>query len=176
MVPAIVLVVVTLLLRVVGRVAVQRLDGWRPALRGGLAAMFLLTGISHFGASRDDFIAMVPPFLPLPDMLVTVTGMLELTGALGLLHRKTTPAAAAGLSALLIFMFPANVHAALDGLSFDGTAAMELLPRTLLQLAFLVATLSVSTAGLRLSRVLATATHRRRASHFPRLSECRSAC
>ena len=49
-------------------------------------------------------------------------------------------------------MFPANVYAALAGLTLGGAPAMALLPRTLLQLVFLAATLTVLAAHLRARR------------------------
>ena len=66
--PLIVLVAVTSLLLVVGAAGARRPRDWHAALRGGLAAMFLFTGISHFGAfgMRDELVAMVPPALPSP--------------------------------------------------------------------------------------------------------------
>jgi hypothetical protein len=67
---------------------------------------------------------MVPPALPEPALLVTITGVLELAGAAGLLSRRTAPWAAAGLSALLVAMFPANVCAAVEGLTLCGDPAM----------------------------------------------------
>ena len=75
--------------------------------------------------------------------------MLELAGAAGLLWRPSVAWAAGGLSALLVAMFPANVYAALAGLTLDGAPAMALLPRTLLQVVFLAATLTVLAAHLR---------------------------
>jgi uncharacterized membrane protein len=137
MAPLITLVVVTALLLAAGAAGVRRLRPWPVALRGGLAAMFVLTGVSHFVGMREELISMVPPALPEPALLVTVTGVLELAGAVGLMLRPTVLWAAGGLSVLLIAMFPANVYAALEGL------AMPLLPRTLLQLVFLGATLAV---------------------------------
>lgn len=143
MAPLVVLTTVTLLLLAAGAAGVRRLRPWPVALRGGLAAMFTLTGLSHFVGMRADLISMVPPGLPEPALLVTVTGILELAGAAGLLWRPTAPWAAAGLSALLVAMFPANVYAAVAGLTLDGEPAMALLPRTLLQVLFLGATLTV---------------------------------
>ena len=61
----------------------------------------------------------------------------------------TAPWAAAGLSVLLVAMFPANVYAALEGLTLGGAPAMALLPRTLLQVVFLAATLTVLFPHLR---------------------------
>lgn len=152
MAPLIVLVSVTLILLAAGAAGVRRLRPWPVALRGGLAAMFILTGVSHFIGMREDLINMVPPALPAPGLLVTVTGVLELAGAAGLLWPRTAPWAAAGLSALLVAMFPANVYAAVEGLELSGEQAMGLLPRTLLQLVFLAATLTVLAHHLRRRR------------------------
>ncbi|WP_418606965.1 DoxX family protein [Georgenia sp. SUBG003] len=141
--PLIVLVVVTLGLRAAGFAGVARLSSWPPAVRGGLAAMFVMTGTSHFVGMRAELISMVPPVLPEPGLLVTVTGVLELAGAVGLLVPRTVPWAAGGLAALLVVMFPANVYAAVSGAAMEGAQTMTLLPRTLLQLLFLAATLGV---------------------------------
>jgi uncharacterized membrane protein len=141
--PFIVLVTVTLLLLAMGVAGITRLRSWPVALRGGLAAMFVLTGVSHFVGMREELISMVPPVLPEPGLLVTVTGVLELAGAVGLLLPRTVAWAAAGLSALLVAMFPANVYAALSGAAMEGAQTMALFPRTLLQLVFLAATIAV---------------------------------
>ncbi|MGY4648324.1 putative membrane protein [Mycobacterium sp. URHB0021] len=78
----------------------------------GLAAMFLVTGIAHFvNPLRRDMIAIVPPRLPAPALLVTITGALELLGAAGLLYPPTRVAAAVCLFLLMVAMFPANVYA-----------------------------------------------------------------
>lgn len=143
MTPLVVLVVVTLVLFATGAAGVRRLRPWPVALRGGLAAMFVLTGMAHFDVfgMRAELISMVPPSLPAPDLLVTVTGVLELAGAVGLLWTRTAPWAAAALSGLLVAMFPANVYKALE----DQTLGLgqELGPRTALQLMFLAATLAI---------------------------------
>jgi uncharacterized membrane protein len=69
--------------------------------------------IAHFvPAMRRDMIAIVPPRLPAPELLVTITGVLELLGAAGLLYPPTRVAAAVCLFVLMLVMFPANVYAA----------------------------------------------------------------
>lgn len=141
--PLITLIAVTLLLLVIGAAGVRRLRPWPVALRGGLAAMFTLTGVAHFVGMRKELIEMVPPFLPAPELLVDVTGVLELAGAAGLLIPRFAPWAAGGLTLMLIAIFPANVHLALTGTELEPH--QELLPRTLLQLVFLGATV---TAGV----------------------------
>ncbi|MCP3799559.1 DoxX family membrane protein [Allokutzneria sp. A3M-2-11 16] len=127
------------LARVAGLLGVDVLDGWQPALRVGLALMFLLTGFAHWSRLRADMIAMVPPRLPNPALLVTVTGVLEIVGAVGLLVPATARAAAICLGLLLLAMFPANVYAAVRRLSFGGRPATPLVPRTVEQVVFLAA-------------------------------------
>jgi uncharacterized membrane protein len=88
-------------------------DTWPKAIAVGLAVMFTMTGIAHFAPGmRRDMIAIVPPRLPAPGLLVTVTGVLELLGAAGLLFPPTRMAAAICLFVLMLAMFPANVYAA----------------------------------------------------------------
>lgn len=141
MAPLVILVVVTLALLALGAAGVRWARAWPNALRGGLAAMFVATGSSHFVGMRAELIDMVPPALPAPGLLITVTGVLELAGAAGLLWTRTSPWAAAGLTAMLVGMFPANVYRALEhpSLPWDD----QLWPRTAMQVIFLAATLAV---------------------------------
>jgi uncharacterized membrane protein len=110
-------VIITLVLgalgaRLVGWLGVDYVDSWPQAVAVGLAAMFVMTGVAHFApAMRRDMIAIVPPRLPAPGLLVTITGVLELVGAVGLLYPPTRVAAAVCLFALMLVMFPANIYA-----------------------------------------------------------------
>ncbi len=107
------LVLGSLLARLIGWFGVDYVDSWPRAIAVGLAAMFVMTGVAHFvNPLRTDMIAIVPPRLPAPALLVTVTGVLELLGAIGLLVPTTRVAAAVCLLLLMLVMFPANVHAA----------------------------------------------------------------
>ena len=113
MAPLIVLLTGSLIARVVGRLGVDYLDSWGKAIAVGLAAMFVLTGVAHFAPPlRGSLIAIVPPRLPAPGLLVSFTGVLELLGAVGLLVPATRIAAAVGLLLLMVAMFPANIYAA----------------------------------------------------------------
>ena len=107
------LIVGTAAARVVGICGIDYVDSWPRALAFGLTAMFVMTGMAHFvNPLRHDLIAIVPPRLPAPGLLVTGTGVLELVGAAGLLYPPTRVAAALCLIALMLAMFPANIHAA----------------------------------------------------------------
>src|SRR3954464_1189885 len=101
-------VVGTLGARLVGWLGVDYVDSWPEAIAVGLAAMFVMTGVAHFvPGMRRDMIAIVPPRLPAPGLLVTITGVLELVGAVGLLYPHTRVAAAVCLFVLMLAMFPA---------------------------------------------------------------------
>ncbi|RJO78345.1 hypothetical protein D5S18_05415 [Nocardia panacis] len=143
MAPLLILITVSLGLLAAGRFGVRALRDPTTAVRGGLAAMFTVTGVAHFVGMRAEMIAMVPPALPAPAALVTLTGVLELLGVVGLLwSRRTAQWTALGLTFLLVAMFPANVHAAL---AHQSTAFEDrLVPRTLMQLVFLAATIGVA--------------------------------
>jgi uncharacterized membrane protein len=107
------LVLGTLAARLIGWLGVDYVDSWPQAVAVGLAVMFVMTGVAHFvPAMRRDMIAIVPPRLPAPGLLVTITGVLELLGAAGLLYPPTRVAAAVCLFVLMLAMFPANVYAA----------------------------------------------------------------
>ena len=109
--------------------------------------MFLLTGLAHFGLGRRaGLVAMVPPRLPRPELLVTVTGVLELAGAAGLLLPPTYRLAAACLALLMLAMFPANVYAARHHVDLAGKPATPLPLRTALQVLYVAAALTVALA------------------------------
>ncbi|WCN82294.1 DoxX family protein [Micromonospora sp. LH3U1] len=145
MAPLIALLLGTALAHLAGLAGVSALDGWHPALRVGLAVMFTLTAVAHFaGQRRADLIAMVPPRLPRPDLLVTLTGVLELVGAIGLLVPTTARVSAAGLGLLMLAMFPANVSAARRRLTLAGSAVTPLGQRTVLQIVFVATAAAIS--------------------------------
>jgi len=113
MAPLITLLLSSIGARCIGWLGVGYVNSWTAAIAVGLAAMFILTGFAHFAPQlRGDLIAIVPPRLPARGYLVTITGLLELLGAVGLLLPVTRVAAAVCLLVLMLAMFPANVYAA----------------------------------------------------------------
>jgi uncharacterized membrane protein len=113
MAPLIALLVGSIAARLIGWLGVDYIGGWTAAVAVGLAAMFGLTGVAHFvPPMRRNLIAIVPPRLPAPGLLVTATGVLELVGATGLLVPATRVPAAVCLLLLMLAMFPANIYAA----------------------------------------------------------------
>jgi uncharacterized membrane protein len=113
MAPLITLLAGSFAARIVGWLGVDYVDTWVKAIAVGLAAMLALTGVAHFVPPlRDNLIAIVPPQLPAPGLLVSITGVLEFLGAVGLLVPVTRVAAAVCLLLLMLAMFPANIYAA----------------------------------------------------------------
>ena len=140
MAPLIVMISTCLVARAAGVIGPGIATTWQDALRVGLACMFLFTAVSHFHPrTRTELIQMVPPLFPAAAPLVTVTGLLELLGAAGLLLSRTRSVAAYGLVALLVAMFPANVHAARARLQIAGRPASPLALRLPLQLFWIAA-------------------------------------
>ena len=112
--------VVTLLARLAGQAGAAPLRGWPAATRVGLAVMFCVTGVAHFTSMRADMTRMVPPGIPDPGFMVTFTGLCEIAGGIGLLLPRTRRVAAVALVLLLLAVLPANIHAALSSVTFQG--------------------------------------------------------
>jgi uncharacterized membrane protein len=126
-----------ILFRLLGLAGLDLFATWLSSARVALATMFLFTAISHFAPMKADLIAMVPPGLPRPHLLVFLTGVAELAGAIGLLFPATTFWAALGLMALMALMFPANVSAARRGTRIRGRKATALWIRAPMQALFI---------------------------------------
>jgi uncharacterized membrane protein len=83
-----------------------------------LAVAMIGVGILHF-VNPDPFVKIVPSALPAPLTLVYVSGFFEVLGGAGLLVPRVRRAAAWGLVALYVAVFPANVNMAVHHISFD---------------------------------------------------------
>lgn len=121
---------------VLGLAGIGPWSSWPTPLRWALAAMFALTAGARLSPLRAGLIAMVPPRLPRPGLLVGVTGVLEALGAAGLLIPTVAPLAAWSLAALLIVMFPANVSAARRQVAVGGQRATPIGVRSVQQVVF----------------------------------------
>jgi uncharacterized membrane protein len=139
MAPLFVLLGGWLLLRTAGRLGVEQLSSWRSAGRGAAAGTFMFTGATHFSPMKRDYAAMIPEPLPRDLRLVYLTGLLQIAGAVALLIPPLRRAAGIGLATQLVAMFPANVHAASEGIPFRGRPPTPLALRAPVQLAFIAA-------------------------------------
>jgi len=90
----------------------------RVVLRVVLSLGMMAIGALHF-LNPAPFVRIIPAWLPAPLVLVYVSGLFEIFGGAGLLLKATRRAAAWGLIALYIAVFPANVNMAVHHLSLD---------------------------------------------------------
>ena len=90
------------------------------------AALFVVAGVAHFRATGF-FLRIMPPYLPYPRELVLISGAIEILLGVTLLIPATSRTAAWGLVALLIAVFPANIHVYLHRDQFPLPFAVHLL-------------------------------------------------
>ena len=83
-----------------------------------LAISMIMVGTLHF-TRADQFARIVPPPLPAFEM-VYISGVFEILGGVGLLIPFISVAAAWGLIALFLAVFPANIYQALNSVALDG--------------------------------------------------------
>jgi uncharacterized membrane protein len=102
-----------------GRLGVPGLAGRAACMRWGMAAALVFFGIDHL-ATPGRYLPMMPSMVPCPDLVVLLTGLCELAGAVGLLLPRTRRLAGIMLAVYFVCVFPANLKNALYGLSVDG--------------------------------------------------------
>jgi uncharacterized membrane protein len=139
-----VLVISTLIFRLIGQFGVRHLSTWKDAARSGLATMLLLTASAHFTEMRHDLVRMIPPVFPAPMMIVYITGVLELAGAIGLLLPWFRRLAGICLALLFAGMFIANIHASQTGVGMAGGPPTPMVIRGPMQVLFIAIALWVS--------------------------------
>lgn len=75
-------------------------------------ALFVAAGVNHF-VHPQIYVAIMPPYLPWHFALVIVSGVAEVALGTLLFVRRWMALAAWGLIALLVAVFPANIHMAM---------------------------------------------------------------
>lgn len=86
----------------------------RTVFRWIAALFFVAAGLNHF-RQPEIYLGMMPPWLPVPETMNVISGAAEVLGGLGLLLPLTRRFAGWGLVLLLVAVFPANLHVALQG-------------------------------------------------------------
>lgn len=109
---------------------------YRTLSRHLLAVAFILAGANHF-RTPEFYLSMMPPWLPAPSLLNSISGAAEIAGGIGMLIPKTRKAAAIGLILLLIAIFPANLHVAIHGWPNEEIPQSLLIARLPFQLIFI---------------------------------------
>jgi uncharacterized membrane protein len=91
----------------------------KEILRGIHAIAIIIVGVTHF-IKPEPYVRIVPPQLPYPIELVYISGFFEILGGIGLLLPYVSVAAAWGLIALYISVFPANINQAVNSIAIEG--------------------------------------------------------
>lgn len=86
-----------------------------------MGGSYILAGLNHF---RDPgfYLPMMPPYLPAHAELVALSGVAEVALGAAVLVPALQHWAAWGIIALLIAVFPANLHVALHDIPIGGAA------------------------------------------------------
>ena len=95
--------------------------GHRTAAAVGLGLVFLFTASGHFLRAAP-MAEMIPPWVPARDLLVFLTGLLELAIAAGLFHPATRRLTGIAVAVVLVGFFPFNVYAATHHVPMGGHA------------------------------------------------------
>ncbi|MFK7985923.1 MAG: MauE/DoxX family redox-associated membrane protein [Sandaracinaceae bacterium] len=119
------------------------METFRTVLRWLLALAFIGAGINHF-VNPDFYVQIMPPYLPLHLELVWLSGVAEVLLGVAVLVPKTRRLAGWGLVALLVAVFPANLHMALHPEDFPDAPAWGLYLRLPFQLLFIAWSLWVT--------------------------------
>jgi uncharacterized membrane protein len=98
----------------------------------GIAAVFVAAGANHF-LNADVYRPMMPSYLPAHDLLIALSGALEIVGGLAVLLPRWRIAAGWFLITLLVAVFPANLHMALHPEAWPDLPQLGLYARLPLQ-------------------------------------------
>src|SRR5262245_26189849 len=84
-----------------------------------MAAFYIIAGVNHFRVP-EFYRQIMPPYLPWHLELVVLSGIAEIVCGIGLLIPRTRKLAAWATIALLIAVFPANIHVAVNNVPILG--------------------------------------------------------
>jgi uncharacterized membrane protein len=102
-----------------------------------LGGLFIAAGFAHFVFTRM-YANVVPDYLPAHRALVLISGAAEIAGGASLVFAPTRRAAAFGLAALVVLVFPANIWMAQHPERYPNISQWLLLARLPLQIPLLV--------------------------------------
>lgn len=137
MIVLLILVLSCLIFRGLGFAGIAIFASWQVSARDALGVMLVFTGVSHFTSMKEDFVRMMPSFIPWPRALVYLTGLCEIAGAAGLVFPEFRRAAGYALIAFFLAVLPANIHAARAGVTLRGKPATGLWLRIPMQILFI---------------------------------------
>jgi uncharacterized membrane protein len=104
-----------------------------------MALVYVAAGAAHFAATAA-YLAVMPPYIPLPLAMIYISGAAEILGGIGVLipdgmvFARTRAAAAWGLVALLVAVSPVHINMCLHPEQFPGIPLWAIWLRLPLQL------------------------------------------
>jgi uncharacterized membrane protein len=89
--------------------------------RLALGVILLIAGVGHF-ISAEEFLAQVPPWMPAPEAVVAISGVIELLLGLALIvaPQRWRPAVGWVVAAFFVIIFPGNIWQFLEGRAAFG--------------------------------------------------------
>lgn len=108
----------------------------RIILKYLLCMFFVLAGLNHF-VKPAFYLKIMPPYLPWHLFLVYLSGFFEIVLGVTVIINRFTRIAAWGLIALLIAVFPANLHMAIHPELYPDINPLALWLRLPLQAVFI---------------------------------------
>ena len=109
----------------------------RTLARVLLALFLIIAGIGHF-IIPEFYLRMMPPYLPAPYSLIYISAVAEIALGVCALIPKLQPIAKYGIILLLLAIFPANIHMALNPHLFPEFSSIGLLLRLPFQAIFIL--------------------------------------
>jgi len=106
---------------------------FKQVMRVILGLLFVLAGVNHFRSPKF-YVQIMPPYLPWHLELVYISGVVEVLLGVLVMIPQTSKVGGWGLIALLIAIFPANLHMALHTDLYPSIPAWVLWLRLPLQL------------------------------------------
>lgn len=91
----------------------------RKTARAVLAACYLIAGVAHLTRPAG-FLAITPHWVPWPEMVIALTGLAEISGAMGLMIPPLRRAAGIGLALYALCVWPANFNHAINDIPLGG--------------------------------------------------------
>lgn len=121
MITLIVLIGSFLLLILISRLGIAlKNTSYRELGAYSMAIFLVFFGLSHF-YKQDELILMLPSFIPFPEFVVYVTGIIEIVLAVGLIFPPTRRISGILIAIYFIAVLPANIYKAVNMVEISGT-------------------------------------------------------
>lgn len=91
----------------------------RSLCRWLMIIFYFTAGVLHL-LQPEPFLAITPPWVPMPEFIVAFTGVAEVLGAIGLIIPRFRRAAGIGLALYALCVWPANFYHAFAAVSVGG--------------------------------------------------------